>query len=110
MIRQIFLYLVLFIRFSVDSESKVNSKVVTYENIGDTNLTTNIFYYIKEKSVKYLRWDGNTDSDWGLCFDPQLRNDYKKDWYVFELEISEDNKTLIRNYIYLKDLYMNLKV
>jgi hypothetical protein len=71
--------------------------VNNYENIGDTNLTTGVFYYIKEKSGKYLRWDGNIDLFGGLYFDPELRDDYKKDWYLFSLVNSDRNKTTIRN-------------
>jgi hypothetical protein len=73
--------------------------VNTYENIGDTNLTTGIYYYIKEKSGKYLRWDGNSDSSFtkGLYFDLELKDDYRKEWYLFSLEVSQNYKYFIRN-------------
>jgi len=73
--------------------------VKTYENIGDTNLTTGIYYYIKEKSGKYLRWDGNYDDYYtkGLYFDLELKDDYRKEWYLFNLEVSQNNKIFIRN-------------
>jgi hypothetical protein len=57
---------------------------------------------MKEKSGKYLRWDGNyggpkrTDGK-GLYFDSELRDDYRRDWYLFGLEISKNNKILIKN-------------
>ncbi len=84
----------------VNCEIKVNSIGNTFKNIGDTNLTTGIYYYMKEKSGKYLRWDGNYGKyvyEKELYFDSELRDDYRRDWNLFGLEISKNNKTLIKN-------------
>jgi hypothetical protein len=94
----------------------VHPNVKTYENIGDTNLTTGIYYYIKEKSGKYLRWDGNSESSSmkGLYFDLELRDDYRKEWYLFSLEVSQNNKTFIKNaktdFLLYETLYLEDKV
>jgi hypothetical protein len=88
--------------------------VKTYENIGDTNLTTSIYYYIQEKFGKYLRWDGNNGGSSfkkGLYFDVELRDDYRKEWYLFNLEVSQNNKTFIRNaksgFLLYEDSYLD---
>jgi Na+-transporting NADH:ubiquinone oxidoreductase subunit NqrF len=83
----IFWSFILLIDILVDCDTKVNSNENTFKSIGETNLRTGINYYIKEKSGKYLRWDGNHDFHRsGLYFDSQLRDDYRKDWYLFALE------------------------
>jgi len=68
------------------------------ETIGDTGLTTDTYYYIKERSGKYLRWDGNYDySLRGLYFDSVSKDNYRKDWYLFRLEILDGNRVKIIN-------------
>jgi hypothetical protein len=91
--------------------------VNTYGSIGDTNLTTGTLYYIKEKSGKYLRWDGNYGTHnnggdkKGLYFDQELRIDYKKHWYLFDLSnfFLEDDEIVIRNVKLKSNLYWNNK-
>jgi hypothetical protein len=67
--------------------------------ISDTNSTTDTYYYILVNSGKYLRWDGNRDTNfYGLYFDSVLKYDYQKDWYLFSLEVN-DNRVRIKNAI-----------
>ncbi len=89
--------------FIVKCEQSLSTK--NYENyipeahqlISDTNSTTDTYYYIKENSGKYLRWDGNHDTNfYGLYFDSVLKYDYQKDWYFFSLEVN-DSRVRIKN-------------
>jgi hypothetical protein len=64
--------------------------------IEDKNLTTGTYYHIKEKSGKYLRWDGNYDTMKGLYFDSEIKDNFQKDWFLFVLE-DNNNSVLIKN-------------
>jgi len=96
---KIFLIFILFKSLSFEIVTNERSSSKSHKIIGDKNSTTsNNYHYIKEKSGKYLRWDGNVDYLFrGLYFDSELRDDYRNDWYLFSLEVSEINKTIIRN-------------
>jgi hypothetical protein len=59
------------------------------QKIGDTNLTTGTYYYIRDIYGKYLRWDGNHDNyKDGLYFDAELKDNYQREWYLFSLEVN----------------------
>jgi hypothetical protein len=99
------------------TKTLVQNNQNNFQTIGNTNLKTGTYYYIREKSGKYLRWDGNNDLTFGgLYFDPELKKNYQNIWYLFDLEISDvqsvNNIVRIRNLItgsVILNLFLNNK-
>jgi hypothetical protein len=89
----------LFFHLSFSSNLPNSENSTSHQYIGDKNLTTGTYYYIKEKSGKYLRWDGNYDTMKGLYFDskdPKNEDNFQKDWFLFILE-DNNNSVSIKN-------------
>jgi hypothetical protein len=88
----------LFFHLSFSLNLQNNKNFASPQSIGDTKLLTDTHYYIKEKSGKYLRWDGNSDIIKGLYFDSGIKDNFQKDWFLFILEDNNNNNNvLIKN-------------
>jgi hypothetical protein len=87
----------LFFHLSFSLNLQNNKNFASPQKIGDTKLLTDTYYYIKEKSGKHLRWDGNSDIIKGLYFDSGIKDNFQKDWFLFILEDNNNNNVLIKN-------------